>query len=940
MPLDDPSLSEAFATLTADGGERHPPFRWQKRLLARLLCGELPESVDVPTGLGKTAVMALWLIGLAKGARIPRRLVYVVDRRAVVDQATRYAERLRKNLPADLAKALRIDSRHGGLPVSTLRGGLADNRVWLEDPSSPAIIVGTVDMIGSRLMFEGYGVSKRMRPYYAGLLGVDALLLLDEAHLCPPFEALLRQVAEHRAGELGPLGKTTPHTPPFRLVSLSATGRGSGGSTERGAFRLEAEDCEEPIVRARLRARKRLRIHDVDDHRKLAERLADRALEISASAEAAVVRVLVYCNSRKTAVDVKSRIDKDCRRRSRAVGKSFGWASELLVGERRIHERAELECWLERRGFLGGSRPDQDGPVFLVATSAGEVGVDLDADHLVCDLVPYERMVQRLGRVNRRGGAERTATVDVFAVRPSRSRSTGRTADRAKDEAQRFERWLAPLRALEPGEDDRLDASPAATVQLRSDLPDVVRAATTPAPLHPELTRPLLDAWAMTSLDRHEGRPEVAPWLRGWEDDEEAETIVVWRSHLPRVRAGEDVSAPPGMVTDYFRAAPIHATEKLEAGSRRVLDWLLKRAVRVTKRGEDHVSSIRDDEIVAILLDRKCRSAGSGKLALLQCLAAPAKALNKTEKTVRDRLKKDWEKSVLPGAILVVDARLGGLRDGMLTEREEETAIAADSDASWQALREEPTPDASPVIKFRAEEVSAGDDGEGLTVSGHTATWRLMQTFETRSDGAGKPLRGLAVSKWANEAVNEEARSVGPEFQVLSQHTQQVVDRVLSIAKRLDLPDDEVEALKMAARLHDGGKAAHRWQSYANAPPDGRVYAKTPRSGSWLLLDGYRHEFGSLIRAEGEDLPNGLRDLILHLIASHHGRARPIIRPDGCDGGPPSLFEQKAGEAALRFARLQRRYGPWGLAWREAILRAADQSASRSGLSEGRGTDG
>ena len=101
--------------------------------------------------------MALWLLARAYGARLPRRLVYVVDRRAVVDQATRFAERLRRNMPVDLANQL--DLKGGNLPISTLRGGFADNRDWLEDPSKPAIVVGTIDMIGSRLLFEGYGVS-------------------------------------------------------------------------------------------------------------------------------------------------------------------------------------------------------------------------------------------------------------------------------------------------------------------------------------------------------------------------------------------------------------------------------------------------------------------------------------------------------------------------------------------------------------------------------------------------------------------------------------------------------------------------------------------------------------------------------------------------------------------------------------------------------------
>ena len=39
--------------------------------------------------------------------------------------------------------------------------------------------------------------------------------------------------------------------------------------------------------------------------------------------------------------------------------------------------------------------------------------MDLDADHAVCDLVAWERMVQRLGRVNRRGeGAAEVPVVD------------------------------------------------------------------------------------------------------------------------------------------------------------------------------------------------------------------------------------------------------------------------------------------------------------------------------------------------------------------------------------------------------------------------------------------------------------------------------------------------------------------------------------------------
>ena len=87
---------------------------------------------------------------------MPRRLIYVVDRRAVVDQATIVADEIQEK------------SEGSELRVSTLRGQHVDNREWLTDPAAPAIVVGTVDMIGSRLLFSGYGVSRKMRPYHAG----------------------------------------------------------------------------------------------------------------------------------------------------------------------------------------------------------------------------------------------------------------------------------------------------------------------------------------------------------------------------------------------------------------------------------------------------------------------------------------------------------------------------------------------------------------------------------------------------------------------------------------------------------------------------------------------------------------------------------------------------------------------------------------------------
>ncbi len=90
----DDFFPTAFRALTGN-----VPFPWQERLYARMTGGDLPESCDIPTGLGKTAVIPIWLIALAgRNHAVPRRLVYVVNRRTVVDQATEEAKKVREKL--------------------------------------------------------------------------------------------------------------------------------------------------------------------------------------------------------------------------------------------------------------------------------------------------------------------------------------------------------------------------------------------------------------------------------------------------------------------------------------------------------------------------------------------------------------------------------------------------------------------------------------------------------------------------------------------------------------------------------------------------------------------------------------------------------------------------------------------------------------------------
>ena len=190
------------------------PMKWMGRMFEDIIAGRPPSLVDLPTGAGKTDLIVIWLIALAwyghdrKQAKpIPRRLVWVVNRRVLVQQVHDMVRELRRVLDEsesdktnELKRALR--SLYGFddweiLNIVQLRGQRLDDREWSLAPTRPQLIIGTVDQIGSRLLFQGYGQGKWSRPLHAGLLGIDAWVCIDEAHLVPAFAVTLRQIREH-----------------------------------------------------------------------------------------------------------------------------------------------------------------------------------------------------------------------------------------------------------------------------------------------------------------------------------------------------------------------------------------------------------------------------------------------------------------------------------------------------------------------------------------------------------------------------------------------------------------------------------------------------------------------------------------------------------------------------------------------------------------------
>ena len=267
------------------------PFPWQQRLVDLLAKGDKwPDVLDLPTGSGKTAALDAAVFHMAlrceSPARAALRIALVVDRRLVVDDAYARATKIanaindpmcvaeaERPVVAEVASRLQRLAGDGEPPLVArkLRGGAPLESDWARTPTQPTILCSTVDQVGSRLLFRGYGVSNRMKPVHAGLFGKHSLILLDEAHLSEPFRQTLHAVQ---------IGKAD-----VRTVLLTAT----PGGKPKNPFRLTQDDHVQPKLKRRLEACKRAELSVVhgdacDTFVKAACRLAEQLQDNGVSA--------------------------------------------------------------------------------------------------------------------------------------------------------------------------------------------------------------------------------------------------------------------------------------------------------------------------------------------------------------------------------------------------------------------------------------------------------------------------------------------------------------------------------------------------------------------------------------------------------------------------------------------------------------------------------
>lgn len=895
-----------FAAFYAAVNKGRAPFPWQSRLAERVSVDGWPSSIGIPTGMGKTACIdiAIWELARQAATRsarertAPTRTWYVVNRRLLVDVAAARARDLSRLLvepelaPEDgrsivraVAEALRGAGAGVGrdvLHVTHLRGGADLGHRPLE-PSQPSLILATVPMFASRLLFRGYGASTAMRPIDAAMAGVDSLVLFDEAHLARPLAELVGVSARCDLGDASVL--LPDRRSRCRLVELTATGREA-----EDRFDLDERDRAHPVIQRRLTAAKPVELVTT-----IAARLAT---ELAKQARALLVNrrgstCVVFCNTVGVA-------------RATARALADGDETVLLVTGRtreREAERARRTLLDPHVGAPAGrdSARSASTDLIVVATQTLEVGADLDFDYLVSETAGVRALTQRFGRLNRLGERPHARAV---LCHPADAKSHRPYGTEPSDVWQRL-----------TGINGAID--------LTTDT--IARVLGPPADVPPRACELLPDhLWELAKTSFPEpDEPPVELFFEGRESD--PDVSVVWRARLP---ADEATKLLPTVREDEAVDVPVWEFREALRGREHVHRLAENRA---TIESVD-VGRLRPGDVVVLSVDdglygQDGWDPDSGDVVLDVALIA------------RGIL---WLDLASIRKLLSAGARPEIAEILQQLDGEEELDRAEEAELVGLLLDELAAADPHPWI--------GPDEWRGYLD-------RLRGDTRVHRDAGAVPylhaprrrFDPVEVRAEVFDELSFEGKAAG-----LAEHQAGVATLVAQIARTIGLPDRVVTSLVWSAEHHDVGKRDPRFQRWLD--PDGAasgVLAKSDyplgQSERWRAAAGWprggRHELLSARLLERWLIDGAATEvdaeLAVHLVASHHGHGRPFIGTV-LDRTATSVAVEIAGQRTMasgdlslpdwrqprRFRSQCERYGVWGLALLEAVLRQADQLAS------------
>ena len=522
---------------------------------AQLACGErrsrgcddwLSDStacesmlIEIPTGFGKTgAVVLAWIWNRVLKHRDdwPRRLVYCLPMRTLIEQTLRNTHQWLKNLGL---------SDEVGLHV--LMGG-EDAGEWDIHPERNAVLVGTQDMLLSRALNRGYGMSRYRWPMHFGLLNNDCLWVMDEVQLMGPglwTSAQLDWMRTDRFRSQIPCS-TWWMSATIRPTFLATLDRKKAELPAPRRLRLGERDRTHEILQARRPCRRWKPPASTRKTRKkesVGERLSvfTRALAEAVTGEHQEASLsLVVCNTVTVAQQVYA-----------AVGNTYTGASDVVLLTSRFRAKDREGNHDKLLAFEAARRRTvTDGTVSVpglicVSTQVIEAGADISARRLWSEIAPWPSTVQRLGRLNRDGRLNGDALA-CFWEGPEKPKRSARLIGPYEAEAVKIGRKLVDKLVAENESDETLSAKDAlARLSARDDISGLVETALTPAP---EPCPRAIDVHGLfsTEPDVFGGFTDVSSFVRN--QDESADVTVFWREW----RSGAELRRSEGLTGPAF----------------------------------------------------------------------------------------------------------------------------------------------------------------------------------------------------------------------------------------------------------------------------------------------------------------------------------------------------------------------------------------------------
>ena len=907
----------------------------------------------------------------------PVRIVFAVNRRIIVDEAYERAKHISEklsdairnpeNILHPIATALqKLSGLEDEDPLKTypLRGGTFTDHSWAKTPTQPVVLTTTLDQLGSRLLFRGYGVSEFARPIHAALLANDSLLILDEAHTSKAFSQTLTSISHFRSQAPDAIQR------PFHCVQLTAT----PPSDAPEPFSLIAEDFENPVISRRYNASKPTNLENIEGargtsrHSKLADRIIEGTLKLITRNR----RILIVVNRVATAEALFTKLSHN---------KKHEATVQLLTGRIRPLDREKLIEGLIEIHQLKSDSPSADvPPLILIATQTIEVGADYDFDALQSELAPLDSLRQRFGRLNRQG---RDTPAPAIIYAPEEALNEKQSDPLYGDCLPHVWKWLQSQMNAEGQTDFGLSS-------MGKTLPEseVLTTLLAPSPNAPILLAPHLDLLCQTSPEPHLS-PDPTIYIHGPGISFPQIPVLIRADIDEFATAKENLETAPPIGTE-AAAIPLHLVRKWLEDPGKAEDSGGDMPQRIEEEKSGRISRhlknsyvFRDGKAVQIRRTDEIRngdmlviSASLGNDRIEKLLPLPdagqksgAWSLDQFEEAhllSRDRLCIRFHdemiahlKVLLPEATdrEMLDELLGTLID----ETEDQSPVF--SEKIWK----EKLPEIAAHLADKLPDSSLGKIWNHAAYLNPEKKTRRPASDWKVAPYPGEKQRGVILTnrsrvgftKWPLDPSNlgRQGNTSSGEIE-LAHHSRQVAKRARSNAA--GLPPEITDALYQSGLWHDLGKLDPRFQALLHGCSPWLVPSKQlAKSGGYRPLstakllrkraelpDGFRHELLStlIVAASQATSDHPERELLLHLIASHHGRCRamaPVIHDAEALAfdavveeeavhypGDPAPLAHIASGVTSRFWSLNRRFGWWGLPYLESLLRLADQCES------------